>query len=421
VNLAPGSHTIYYLNSATALAPATEVLTLQPDEARTISREYTLAGQVYVTLSPSTALWRVDAGTWHASATYSGLLAPGTHTLAYSAVPTKVTPPTETVNIVAGQNLTVSRTYAAELFLTITLTPTVGQWRVDGGAWHSSGERVGQLAAGSHSVDYSAVSGYVAPPAEAVVLAAGDTTLARTYLRPASLTVTINGAEGQWRLNNGPWQGGGATLSGLRPGTYTIQFSSVAGYFDISDEVITLAENQNKSVTYTYNPQASVTVTLTPGNAMWRLNGGAWQASGATIGALWASQYDIEYSPVGGMTAPPREGFFLNLGEQKTLSRTYEAPPSLTVTLTPAVGQWRMDGGAWQMTGNVISNLTPGGHLIEYTDAPGYITPPAETFTANNHGPTNLTRVYRDASTSSVWRSGAWMAAFGTLPEKLSR
>ncbi len=128
------------------------------------------------------------------------------------------------------------------------------------------------------------------------------------------------------------------------------------------------------------------------------MNGGEWQASGATITALWASQYTIEYSPVDGMTAPPSEHFFLNLGEQKTLSRSYLAPPSLSVTLTPAVGQWRVDSGAWQVSGNVISNLTPGDHLIEYTDASGYITPPAETFTAGNYGPTNLTRTYRDAS-----------------------
>ena len=132
-------------------------------------------------------------------------------------------------------------------------------------------------------------------------------TLARSYLRPASLTVALNLTGGQWRINNGPWQANGATLSGLRPGSYTIQFSSIAGYFDIYDEVITLAENQNKSVTYYYNPQASLKVTLTPSHATWRLNGGEWQASGATITALWASQYTIEYSPVDGMTAPPSE------------------------------------------------------------------------------------------------------------------
>jgi hypothetical protein len=403
VNLPPGSHTISYLNTTMALGPASETLTLQSNEEVTISREYTPAGRVLVTLNPSSALWRVDNGGWQTSPGYSGLLAPGAHTIQYSLVATKVTPPTETINIVAGQDLSVSRTYATESFLTVTLTPPVGQWRIDGGEWRSSGGPWGQMAVGSHLIEYSAVSGYTAPPAETVVLTTGGgTTLTRSYLRPASLTVALNQAEGQWRINNGPWQASGATLSGLRPGSYTIQFSSIAGYFDIYDEVITLAENQNKSVTSYYNPQASLTMTLTPGNATWRLNGGAWQASGATVTALWAGEYTIEYSPVDGMTAPPSESFFLNLGEQKTLSRSYRAPPSLSVTLTPAVGQWRVDTGAWQMSGNVISDLTPGAHLIEYTDAPGYITPPAETFTASNYGPTNLTRAYRDASTGHL-------------------
>ncbi|HKP04322.1 MAG TPA: hypothetical protein VJU77_13295 [Chthoniobacterales bacterium] len=397
--LTPGAHSISYSALANQIAPATETTSLVSGQTTSISRSYTPAGQVVVMLSPNTAQWRVDGGVWRPSGTYSGLLPAGTHTIDYSPVATKLTPPTETITIVAAQNLTLSRSYTTESGLVINLTPAVGQWRVDGGAWRNSGDRAGQLTGGSHSVEYTGASGYTAPPNESVFLSTGlDQTLSRSYLLPGSITVLLSPTEGQWRLGTGSWQASGATLSGLRPGSYAIQFSSVPGYFQIPTYGVTLAESENKNLSYSYSRHASITVTTAPGSATWRLNGGAWQSSGSTLGALSSGNCTVEYSAVAGMTTPPRDTFYLASGEQKVLNRIYGGAPSLTVNLAPAVGQWRVDGGAWQLSSSVLFNLTPAAHTLEYTPAAGYIAPPTETVWMRNNQSANLTRNYRDAS-----------------------
>ena len=210
-----------------APAPPSETVTLISGQTTSLTRTYTPAGQILVMLSPNTAQWRVDAGPWQASNTYTGYIAAGSHIIDYSSLPNMLTPPSETVSVVAGQTLTISKAYAVESGLIINLSPAIGQWRVDGGAWRDSAERVGQLTGGSHAVEYSAAAGYTAPTSESVFLSTGsDKTLSRSYLLPASVTVNVMPAEGQWRLNNGPWQASGATLTGLRPGKRTTDTSS---------------------------------------------------------------------------------------------------------------------------------------------------------------------------------------------------
>ena len=71
--------------------------------------------------------------------------------------------------------------------LQVTLGPaaavTAGaQWNVDGGAFQNSGATVGGLSVGSHTVNYKAVSGWIAPPSESVSITDGATTqLSRNY------------------------------------------------------------------------------------------------------------------------------------------------------------------------------------------------------------------------------------------------
>jgi hypothetical protein len=399
--LTPGDHTITYTGVSAMISPPTEVVSLPAGENTSLSRAYTPAGQIFVMLNPNTAQWRVDGGAWRATHTYTEWIAVGPHTLEYSAVPNKVTPALETVNVVASQVLQVSKNYANECGLIINLAPAVGQWRVDGGAWRYSSERVGQLVIGYHSVEYTAASGYSSPAPETVFLnTSGDTTIARSYLVSASLTVQVVPGEGQWRLRNGPWQASGATVTGLRPGDYAVEFSSVPGWFDIPSYSVTLAENETKTVSFQHVQHATATATLAPGSALWRLNGGAWQASGTTIGALNSGNYTIEYSAVTGMGTPPNETFTLAAGQQKSFVRSYSGASSLTINLSGGIGQWRVDGGAWQSPGSAVFDLSLGSHLVEYVAVSGYITPPSETLWFRLNQSLNLNRAYHDSASA---------------------
>ena len=128
------------------------------------------AGSLKVTLTPTTAIsagaqWRVDAGAWQASgATVKGL-SNGTHNVEFKTVTGWIAPGLKAVNITNGTT-TLTGTYVQAATLSITLNPTAGQWRVDGGAWRSSATTASGLAPGSHTIDYAPISGYTNPASE---------------------------------------------------------------------------------------------------------------------------------------------------------------------------------------------------------------------------------------------------------------
>src|ERR1041385_688192 len=95
-----------------------------------------LAGNLNVTLTPSQAVtagaqWRVDGGAWHNSGTSVNGLSNATHTVDFKAVSGWVTPASRSVTIASGSN-NISQAYTQAASLKITLTPSNGQWRIDG-------------------------------------------------------------------------------------------------------------------------------------------------------------------------------------------------------------------------------------------------------------------------------------------------
>lgn len=82
--------------------------------------------------------------------------------------------------IAAGSDPLSTRT-ALPGSLCVTLSPAGAldggaRWRVDGGPWRYSGERVDDVAAGAHSVSFADASGYYTPNAVNVSVTAGETT-----------------------------------------------------------------------------------------------------------------------------------------------------------------------------------------------------------------------------------------------------
>ncbi len=425
-NLAPGSHTISYTNNDAALPPPTESVTLQAGEALTISRNYTPAGQVLITLSPSTAQWRVDGGAWRATNTYSGLLAAGTHTIEYSPAATRLTPPAETITIGAGQTLELLRVYRWESVLTVNLTPANGQWRIDGGAWRNSGERVDQLTDGNHTIDYSTVDGYGVLPAESVVLNEGGTrTISRTYPPPpAHLTVNLSDPNGRWQVDSLGWRSTGETIN-LIPGIHVIYYQNTTWALAPATETLTFQPDQSVTISRDYTPAGMAYVTLNPSAAQYRVDGGSWRINPSYTQLIPAGTHTLEYSAVSGKATPPAETINIVAGQTLTVSRTYAAESFLTITLTPAVGQWRVDGGAWRNSGERVGQLAAGSHSVEYNAVSGYLAPPSETVVLTTGGGQTLTRSYvRPASltvalnlTEGQWRinNGPWQASGATL------
>jgi PKD repeat protein len=75
-------------------------------------------------------------------------------------------------------------------------------------------------------------------------------------------------------------------------------------------------------------PTGSLEVTLGPpaavaAGALWRVDGGQWQASKAIVSGLEVGIHQVEYAPAKGWDGPPAEPVTISLGQTTSLARTY--------------------------------------------------------------------------------------------------
>ncbi len=73
---------------------------------------------------------------------------------------------------------------------------------------------------------------------------------------------------------------------------------------------------------------------------------------------------------------------------------------SLTVTISPlpasnAGGLWRVDNGPWQKSGETITNLAPGIHIVEYAEISDWVRPENEKVVVEGARDISLEGVYK--------------------------
>lgn len=200
-----------------------------------------------------------------------------------------------------------------------------------------------------------------------------------------SLKVTITpsqavSAGAQWRVDGGSWRNSGATVKGLSNTTHTVEFRSVSGWITPTASSVVVTNGNTTALSVAYVQAASLQVTLTPATAQWRVDGGAWQVSGGTVGNLSPGNHVVDYASLDGYSSPAAETVNLVSGQTTTLSRAHIALAQLQISLVPATGQWRVDSGAWQPSGTSLFIL-PGDHFIEYETIADHEPLPAETVT----------------------------------------
>jgi sugar lactone lactonase YvrE len=110
----------------------------------------------------------------------------------------------------------------------------------------------------------------------------------------------------------------------------------------------------------------AVTVTLSPSlavssGAQWQVDGGAWQASGATVTGLFPGAHTLSFSPVSGWAAPADES--VTIGQSGTLAAfaVYTGTSRFTTS-----GETAFAPGQSRVVIPVLSKDTPasGGHLV---------------------------------------------------------
>ena len=109
----------------------------------------------------------------------------------------------------------------------------------------------------------------------------------------------------------------------------------------------------------TISPAAAVSA-----GAMWNVDGGTWQASGATISGITVGSHTVAFNNIAGWNTPANQTVNIATGQTTSLTGAYvQQTGSLTVTIGPAAAvsagaQWNVDGGSWQGSGTTVSGIT---------------------------------------------------------------
>ncbi|MBI5833453.1 MAG: hypothetical protein HZB16_14235 [Armatimonadetes bacterium] len=192
--LGAGAHTLRFAPAIGYATPANQTVTVVPGATTSVTVTYVRAGSLKITILPATAVnagakWSLDSvATTYPSATTVSAIAIGAHTVNFTTVAGFVTPANLSVTITAGGTTNATATYAAAGSVKVTLVPAAAiaagaKWTIDSSTTaNASGAVVGSLAAGTHTIRYTAATGYITPASQTVTVTAGSTlAVSRTY------------------------------------------------------------------------------------------------------------------------------------------------------------------------------------------------------------------------------------------------
>ena len=159
--------------------------------------------------------------------------------------------------------------------LTVNILPTgTGAWRFAGETlWRSSEIPATGLTTGNRVIEFRPEIGFNRPPAESVSIVSGNTPVVVEALyypapEPGLAAITVNlepssisdaslptASRAQWRfagVAGDPWKNSGTTVSELPEGSYLIECKTVSGRQTPLPRAVALANDENRSVTFTY-------------------------------------------------------------------------------------------------------------------------------------------------------------------------
>src|SRR5208337_158189 len=169
-----------------------------------------------------------------------------------------------------------------------------------------------------------------------------------------------------------------------------------------------LTLNTSLVVTATFAPVTnllgSLQVQLSPtgavsAGAQWQVDGGSWENSGTTLSNLTLGTHTVSFLPLNNWQTPSNQVVTVDFGETTNVTGTYIPLGELEVIISPigtlSLGaQWQVDGGAFQTSGSVVSNLLTGTHTVSFTNIFGWTAPSNQTVTVTFGQTTVTTGIY---------------------------
>lgn len=375
---------LFYLFLVSPVDAKTKLITtIEPEEA-----------------SASGAGWRLDnEDMWRPGGTVLAGVPEGTHTIRFMDIPGWTKPADRTVMLIDGRTTLVTGTYTMEGgALQVRIAP---QEAIDAGAmwrrvgtdsWRESNDTETGIPPGEYWVEFKEAPGFETPPAKALWIAEGETTVVDVFYPAAEPALEVllyppeAAAQGaRWRVDGGEWRESGHTLKGLPLGDHLLEFKSVSGWITPPNQTVSIVSGQTTHATGTYIPSSTLCVTLAPQEAVdagarWRMEGGPWLPSDRCV-PLPPGIHLIEFKEVEHWTSPPSQSAASIDGQTVRISGIYVfSAGCLEVLIEPedvvAKGaKWRVDGGLWFDSGQRVF-LSQGEHALEFCDVPGWIRPP---------------------------------------------
>jgi len=309
-NIPPGSHTVTFSTVSCWNTPISQQVTIVKGHTATAAGTYVQPGYAVTTsTSGGGSMNRSSANPVACGNTVSFTLFPDSthHIDSVSGCGGSRFDNTYTTGPIT-QDCTVTATFAAGAgSVTVTIDPSGlagAQFRVDGGAWHNSGDTVNNLAPGVyHTVSYSTVQCWTTPDNWHPFTFNGETIpVTGTYTQPR-YNVWAN-VEGSGTITPSYSQNVacGTVLSyTLQPNQYYyISSANGCGGSRTGNTYTTAPISQDCEVTAEfYSNYGSLTVSLPYyAGAQWRLDGGDWHNPGDTVHNIPHGYHTVSYSTI---------------------------------------------------------------------------------------------------------------------------
>jgi len=239
-----------------------------------------------------------------------------------------------------------------------------------------------------------------------ITLPAIPGTLVVTASPPALVTLAKNLT---WNVD-GIWQTNGFTNLFLDPGTHTVAFTNIPGWSVPPTQTVTITSGVPAKISKVYTQLfGGLQVNLLPlgppaSTGTWSVDGSPAYATGTITNLTAAVNHTLTFSSVGGYLTPGSQTITVTNGFTNVINLVYQSSAlgTMLVNLGPAsaVGagaSWQLDNGPWLPSGSA-TNGSPGGHTLNFTNVPGWVTPASQSVTLSPSLLTTVSATYAPAT-----------------------
>lgn len=222
IPLPPGQYTVRYTGLVGWNTPSNQTVTVSSGELTTTNGIYslvagsgTITGTLNVSLTPTAAVtagahWKMDSGSWQSSGVTVSNIPPGTHTVAFQAVPNWTSPASRSVSITAGKLTSTNASYLAvtnELLIRMTGLGTISPnysnaWLQVGNSYSITSSPASGFKFTSWTISTNWIGGVSTNTVALHFVMAPNLTLLATFTDTNKPTVTITAPTANQRMTN---------------------------------------------------------------------------------------------------------------------------------------------------------------------------------------------------------------------------